>query len=60
MGVRAGHDSLVETTSGVAINIAVAFVNDSLERVSLPAHNEVTMVHRTSRVAVREAIGKGP
>jgi hypothetical protein len=52
----ASHDSLVDATSEVAIRIAVAFVNDILKGTGLPTHVEVTVVHRTSSVTVREAM----
>lgn len=54
--LRATHDSLIDTAGEVAIRIAVTFVNDTLESTALPAHVEVTVVHRTSSVAVREAM----
>ena len=56
--LRVTHDSFVDTAGGVAIRIAVAFVNDALETTAFPTHVEVTVVHRTSSVAVREATGK--
>ena len=51
----AGHDSFVNAAGEVAIDVAVAFVDDTLESVALPAHVEVTVVHRTGGVTVREA-----
>jgi len=52
--LRATHDSLIDTAGEVAIRIAVTFVNNTLESAALPTHVEVTVVHRTSSVAVRE------
>ena len=51
------HDSLVDTAGEVAVRIAVTFVNDTLESIALPTHVEVTVVHCTSSVTIREAMG---
>jgi len=50
-----GHDPLVNAAGEVSIRIAVAFINDTLERVALPAHEVVTVVHGTDSITVREA-----
>jgi len=54
---RVTHDSLVDTAGHVAIRIAMTFVDDTLEGVALPTHVEVTVVHRTISVTIREAMG---
>lgn len=53
-GTLAGHDSLLNTTGEVTIRVAVTFVDDTLECGPLPTHIEITMVHRTSGVTIRE------
>jgi len=50
----AGHDPLLNAAGKIAEWIAMTFVDDTLESVALPAHVEITMVHRTSSVTVRE------
>ena len=53
-GFLAGHNSLLNATGEITVDVAVAFVNDTLESRALPTHNEIAVVHRTSSVAVRE------
>jgi len=48
------HDSLGDTAVGAARRITVTFSNDALESIAVPTHVEVTVVHRTSSVTVRE------
>ena len=52
------HDSLADTAVCAAKIIAVTFVHDTLEGIALPTHVEVTVVHRTSSVTIREAMEK--
>jgi hypothetical protein len=51
----AAHEvTLVNAAGEVTKGVAVALVNDALESVALPAHVEVTVIHRTSSITVRE------
>ena len=54
---RVTHDSLFDTAGHVTIRIAVTFVDGTLEGCALPTHVEVTVVHRTSSVTIRKAMG---
>lgn len=53
-GFLAGHNSLLNATGEITVDVAVAFVNDTLKSRALPTHHEIAVVHRTSSVAVRE------
>lgn len=53
-GFLAGHNSLLNATGEITVDITVAFVNDTLESCALPTHDEIAVIHRASSVAVRE------
>jgi len=53
-GTLAGHNPLLNAAGEVAIRIAIAFVDDTLESRAIPTHVEITVVHRTSSVTVGE------
>lgn len=53
-GFLTGHDSLVNATAEITVNVAVTFINDALESRAIPTHIEIAMVHRTSSVSIGE------
>jgi hypothetical protein len=57
-GTLAGHDSLINAASEVAVRIAVAFVDDTLKGRAFPTHIEVAVVHRAGSIAISEAARK--
>jgi hypothetical protein len=50
-----GHDTLGNAAVGATAVVAVAFVNGTLKSRAVPTHVEVTVIHRTSSITIREA-----